>query len=54
MIEAQSGQAALDALANARGCGLLDRLIALSYDDAGLATLTLDKKMSKLPNAKLI
>ena len=54
LIEAQSGQAALDALANARGCGLLDRLIALSYDDAGLATLTLDKKMSKLPNAKLI
>ena len=54
LIEAQSGQAALDALANARGCGLLDRLIALSYDDAGLATFTLDKKMSKLPNAKLI
>ncbi len=54
LIDAQSGPAVLDALANAKGCGLLDRLIALSYDEAGLATLTLDKKMSKLANAKLI
>ena len=54
LIEALSGQVALDALATTKGCGLLDRLIALEYNDAGFTTLTLDKKMSKLPNAKLI
>lgn len=54
LIEAQGGQIALDALATTKGCGLLDRLIASAYDDAGFTTLTLDKKMAKLPNAKLI
>ena len=54
LLEALSGQVALDALATTKGCGLLDRLIASEYNDAGFTTLTLDKKMSKLPNAKLI
>jgi predicted nucleic acid-binding protein len=54
LIEALNGQAALDALTAAKGCGLLDRLIASAYDGSGFTTLTLDKRMSKLPNAKLI
>jgi predicted nucleic acid-binding protein len=54
LIEAQSGKIALDALATVKGCGLLDRLMTADYDKAGFTTLTLDKKMSKLPNAKLI
>lgn len=54
LVEAQRGQIALDALVATKGCGLLDRLIASEYDDAGFTTLTLDKKMSKLPNAKSI
>ena len=54
LIEALGGQIVLDALATTKGCGLLDRLIASAYDDAGFTTLTLDKKMAKLPNAKLI
>ena len=54
LIEALSGQITLDVLATTKGRGLLDRLIASAYDDAGFTTLTLDKKMSKLPNAKLI
>ena len=54
LIEAEGGQSVLDALARSRGCGLMDRLVALSYDGAGMTTLTLDKKMSKLPNARLI
>ena len=54
LIEAQGGKIVLDALATTKGCGLLDRLIASAYDDAGFTTLTLDKKVAKLPNAKLI
>ena len=43
------GAAVLDALATNRGCGLLDRLIALQYSGDGLGTLTLDRKMAGLP-----
>lgn len=44
------GEAVLEALATTRGCGLLDRLIALQYTESGLTTLTLDRKMATLPN----
>ena len=44
------GDPVLDALATNRGCGLLDRLIALQYSAEGLGTLTLDRKMAALPN----
>ena len=41
--------AALDARS---GCGLLDRLIADDYRKAELTTLTLDRKMAALPQAR--
>ncbi len=44
------GESVLEALATTRGCGLLDRLIALQYTESGLTTLTLDRKMATLPN----
>lgn len=44
------GEPVLDALATTRGCGLLDRLIALQYGADDLTTLTLDRKMAALPN----
>ena len=44
------GDVVLDALASSRGCGLLDRLIALQYGSDELSTLTLDRKMAALPN----
>ena len=34
--------------------GLFDRLIAQGYDQTGLDTLTLDRAMARLPNARLI
>lgn len=43
--------AALEAMS---GCGLLDRLIADDYRRAGLVTLTLDRKMAALPDARLL
>ena len=46
------GEAVLEALATTRGCGLLDRLIALQYTESGLTTLTLDRKMATLPNVR--
>lgn len=46
------GESVLEALAATRGCGLLDRLIALQYSESGLTTLTLDRKMATLPNVR--
>jgi len=40
------------ALETATGCGLLDRLIADDYRRAKLTTLTLDRKMAALPQAR--
>jgi predicted nucleic acid-binding protein len=54
LIEALRGQSTLIALATMKGCGLMDRLIASEYADAAFITLTLDKKMAKLPHAKLV
>ncbi len=39
-------------LQSATGCGLLDRLIADDYRRAGLTTLTLDRKMAALAEAR--
>ena len=49
LVAPSGGQPVLDALAASRGCGLLDRLIALQYQAENLATLTLDRKMATLP-----
>ena len=50
LVAPSGGDAVLDALASQRGCGLLDRLIALQYSVDGLSTLTLDRKMAALAN----
>ena len=50
LIAPVGGESVLEALATTRGCGLLDRLIALQYTESGLTTLTLDRKMATLPN----
>jgi predicted nucleic acid-binding protein len=54
LVEALHGQSTLDALAAIKGCGLMDRLIASEYAMGSCVTLTLDKKMAKLPKAKLV
>ena len=54
LVEALRGQSTLDALAATKGCGLMDRLIAATYNEEGHTTLTLDKKMAKLKNAILL
>jgi predicted nucleic acid-binding protein len=51
LVAPSGGDPVLDALATNRGCGLLDRLIALQYGADDLSTLTLDRKMAALPNA---
>jgi predicted nucleic acid-binding protein len=48
------GRAVFDALEAEGGCGLLDRLIACDYRRADLTTLTLDRKMAALADAKII
>ena len=50
LVAPSGGDAVLDALASSRGCGLMDRLIALQYTANDLSTLTLDRKMAALPN----
>ncbi len=50
LVAASGGDAVLEALASRRGCGLLDRLIALQYGGDDLSTLTLDRKRATLPN----
>jgi predicted nucleic acid-binding protein len=50
LVAPSGGEAVLEALATQRGCGLLDRLIALQYSADELSTLTLDRKMAALPN----
>lgn len=47
-----NGVSAFAALETTTGCGLLDRLIADDYRRAGLTTLTLDRKMAALPDAR--
>ncbi len=54
LVAPLNGQDILRILADARGCGLLDRLIADDYRRADLLTLTLDRTMAKLPGARLL
>ncbi len=50
LVAPSGGDAVLEALASKRGCGLLDRLIALQNSSDDLSTLTLDRKMATLPH----
>ncbi len=52
LVAPLNGAGTFEALAARTGCGLLDRLIADDYRRAGLATLTLDRKMAALPEAR--
>ena len=50
LVAPSGGDAVLQALVSQRGCGLLDRLIALQYAAEDMSTLTLDRKMAALAN----
>ena len=52
LVAPSNGAGTLTALETRTGCGLLDRLIADDYRRAGLSTLTLDRKMAALPDAR--
>ena len=54
LVAPLNGYAVLDALAAMSDPGLFDRLIAIDYAGAGLETLTLDRRMSTLPEVRLI
>ena len=54
LVAPLNGYAVLDALAARSGPGLFDRLIAIDYAGVGLETLTLDRRMSSLPEARLL
>ena len=49
-----NGQPILDALGATEHPGLFDRLITDGYSQAGLETLALDRRMARLPNARLL
>ncbi|MFP4349804.1 MAG: PIN domain-containing protein [Thermodesulfobacteriota bacterium] len=52
LVAPMNGRSVFEALDALEGCGLLDRLIADEYSRKGLETLTLDRKMAALPNAR--
>lgn len=52
LVAPLNGPAVFAALEARTGCGLLDRLIADDYRRAQLVTLTLDRKMAALPEAR--
>ena len=52
LVTPLNGPGVFAALEATSGCGLLDRLIANDYHRAELITLTLDRKMAKLPQAR--
>ncbi len=47
-----NGKSALEAIATHTGCGLFDRLIANDYHRQGVVTVTRDRKMAALPEAR--
>ncbi|HTQ99776.1 MAG TPA: PIN domain-containing protein [Candidatus Acidoferrum sp.] len=51
LVSAMNGASALAALQAKTGCGLLDRLIHDDYSQHDFTTLTLDRKMGRLPGA---
>ena len=52
LVAPLNGRTVLAAIESCRCAGLLDRLIADDYARSGLAALTLDRKMSALPEAR--
>lgn len=52
LVAPLNGGAVLAALSADTGCGLLDRLIAEDYRRADIVTLTLDRRMAALPEAR--
>ena len=52
LVAPLNGPGVFAALEAATGCGLLDRFIADDYRRAKLITLTLDRKMAALPQAR--
>ena len=52
LVAPLNGASALAAMEAKTGCGLLDRLITDDYQRAELTTLTLDRKIATLPNAR--
>jgi predicted nucleic acid-binding protein len=54
LVAPLNGAGVLDEMEARGGCGLLDRLIANDYRSAGLDTLTLDRRMAALPQARRI
>ena len=52
LVAPLGGAPVMAALNTTTGCGLLDRLIADEYHRAGLVTLTLDRRMAALPDAR--
>lgn len=52
LVTPLNGANTFEVLETATGAGLLDRLIADDYRRAGLVTLTLDRKMAALPDAR--
>ena len=52
LIGPLNGQAPLLALSESGGAGLLDRLIADDYSRSVSATLTLDRRMARLPGVR--
>ena len=49
-----NGQAVLEALSEACGPGLFDRLTVNDYSHVGLETFTLDRQMVSLPSTRLL
>ena len=54
MVSPLNGRSTLAAIGHRSGAGLLDRLIGEDYRRAELVTLTLDRKMSRLPATELL
>lgn len=52
LIAPLNGRSVIEALAAVGGPGLFDRLIANDYSRAGLEILTLDRKMTSLPDVQ--
>ncbi|MGH9962393.1 MAG: hypothetical protein ACREBC_35630 [Pyrinomonadaceae bacterium] len=49
-----NGVSVFEALEAKSGCGLLDRLIVDDYRRSDLVTLTLDRKMAALADARML
>ena len=52
LVAPQNGAGVIVALETPRGCGLVDRLIADDYRAREAVTLTLDRRMAALPDAR--